>query len=650
METMFAVMNTDRINRQGTRFPGRVLAQSIETLVAACLRRGLPIGTPSHNAHDVHRPIGWSVGTELYLTADMTRQIGDILMVETHAERAQLQDLCDRYWEAYHMESVAPYRSELEAQLQGVDLCGAQFVRAEAASVIRSGLAAEIYPQYFTINAGAVDKDGLVDMTAFLGAVTELDSGVFHDRERDLLLFAHPSFRRSLSRRNQLNAYFLDIFRETATNPGLGPRLRLDPDMVGLPASALRTIELEYWRGPRFDQDIAAIPDGVTEHKAEGHQRDLEGIDKTQIWWKQPETRTNADGQSTTYRTFECEELIENPSAGLGEDVFGCRYAHAEYDAGRGVISHFDGAIRAYEGDAYLARIDASIDRAGKQAQYTKLFRFDGTLPVDAWKRLLTGYYRGNALIPEYFGDEPEEAGYAPPLPNSQSKSDEVVGATPAAAASALSALVSFHLPRHDSGVGIISQDDIQLGSATHGVVELGDGAVSTFLNGRCNLTGVITFAPTDDVLNLSPLTIGRDAFDDWQLIVSDLARALEADAKSGRVASVSCSLIWDNAACGVRLSVAGEALRVAALLHDVAQAVHPAAEAATWFEVLEAGLKRAAPEESIEPAWGRIRPRAGRLQAPRAGVHEVAFMIPEGLLDPELAEALCKAAPPSAT
>lgn len=645
MDKMFAVMNTDRINRQGIRIPNHVMAESIETLLASCVRRGLPVGTPSHNAHDRHRPIGWSVGTELYLAADMTRQIGDIFLVETPAERSELETLCDLYWDAHHRESVAPYRAELETRLEGVNLTGAEFLMTEAASVVRSGLAAEIYPQYFGSGAGGVDKDGLVDMTSFLESVTEVESGVFHDRERDLILFAHPSFRRSLSRRNHLNAYFLDIFRETAADPALGPRLRLDPDMLGLPASARRPIELEYWRGPRFNDDISAIPNGVAEHKASNRKRELEGIDKTQIWWKAPESRTgDVAEQVQNFRTFECEELIENPSQGLGDDIFGCRYAHAEYNAERQVISHFDGAIRAYDGDAYLARIEASIDRAGKQAQYTKLFRFDGALSVDAWKRLMTGYYRGNNLIPEYFGEDQEEASTSEPPESGQGEVIAPLGL----GASDLSALVSFHLPRNDAGVQMISQDSIQLGRNPFDVVELGDGAVSQYIKVHCDLSQIVTIVPPDGVLNLSPLTIGQDVIANWSTLVGDLAGAVKTDAASGRIKSIACSLIWDTSVCGVRLNVAGGANLVAALLRDAAGLIDPASNVAAWLEPFDASLKRLSPGVAGEPAWAQIRPRAGRLKVPRTDPYEMAFMIPEGLLDPAAMNALVASVSPA--
>lgn len=61
----------------------------------------------------------------------------------------------------------------------------------------------------------------------------QIQPGVFYDPQRDLVLFAHRFFRRSLSHRNKLNDYFLLSFHSTATELGatVTSRLRLDPDV-----------------------------------------------------------------------------------------------------------------------------------------------------------------------------------------------------------------------------------------------------------------------------------------------------------------------------------------------------------------------------------------------------------------------------------
>jgi hypothetical protein len=155
-------------------------------------------------------------------------------------------------------------------------------------------------------------------------------------------------------------------------------------------------IELEYWRGPEFSDEIEAIPSGVTEHKASDRIRMYEGVDRAQFWWKAEDDDRK--------RTFEAEEIRNEASFGVSEDYFGCRYVHAEYSSSEKVITHFDGAIRGYELDKMVERMDVPIDRAGKHADYTKLFRIDGKLGVAQWKAAVVDYFRGNYLFSEYFG------------------------------------------------------------------------------------------------------------------------------------------------------------------------------------------------------------------------------------------------------
>lgn len=292
MRTDIAVINTDQLNRQNMRIPVGTLTQAVESLVGACARRGLPIGTPMHIAHDMHRPIGWAASHLIHMGPDMARQLATLHRPETQAERVDYEKLRADYWCHHYHDEVAPYAHELTQRLSPADLTTARWIKAEASSFARAGLAAELYPGLFKAGEGLVDKDGLVNYAALRERMKEVQWGVFRDPERDVVLFAHRFFRRSLAHENVLNHYALGTFGDIAArHPGIVARLRLDPDIVGHPGSVHRNIELEYWRGPRFSDDIASIHNGVAEHKADENQRFFGGIDKTQVWWKGPDTR-----------------------------------------------------------------------------------------------------------------------------------------------------------------------------------------------------------------------------------------------------------------------------------------------------------------------------------------------------------------------
>lgn len=517
-------------------------------------------GMPSNIAHDMHRLIGWTCPLGLYIDGRMVRVLGAVDEAVTDEEKADLSARGEAYWAAHHRDGAAPFRADLVSRLGSVDLQQAEYIQLEAVVAKRIGLAAELYPNLFTPGVGYVDKDGLVDYRKLVNRMEQIQLGVFHDHERDLLLFAHRFYRRSLSHRNKLNEHFLQSFVDKAKeNTALNVRLRLDPDIIGHPASATNLIELEYWRGPRFSEDISSIPNGVAEHKADERTRFYEDVDRTQIWWKAPELR-RSDDSSFGYRTFEVEELIENPSGGLPENNFGCRYAHAEFSTQHGVISHFDGAIRAYAGEPYLERIETSIDRAGKYANYTKLFRFDGALTISAWKQLLCDYFKGNKLIPEYLGASNEahdNAGADEPSPQIEKSDLE------------LAALISLECGSIKEAVALRAERLQQIGNEIVPFIEIGNGEVARYLRTRFDLTATSSVGFSDDILNLPKMAFAasENLNASFNVELLALTKALRQDISAGLTRRLSVAFAWETDRLITNLSVAGDAEKVVATL-----------------------------------------------------------------------------------
>ncbi|MDO9474334.1 MAG: hypothetical protein Q7J28_14875 [Caulobacter sp.] len=610
MKSAFAVLNTDQLNRQNLFIPASTLIEALESHVAQCAHRGMPVGTPMHLSHDVHRPVGWSISAAVHLGSDMARQLGVLCLPESPEEYEALDRLREAYWRHYHHDAVEPYVAELAARLLPADVTEAKWMRAEAPALVRPGLAAEVYPEFFKSEGGLVDKDGLVDYAALQSRMKEVVPGVFHDPDRNLVLFAHRFFRRNLSHANALNTYVLGSFAGIAAeNPNLRARLRLDPDIVGHPDAAKGNIELEYWRGPKFVDDIASIPDGVAEHKASDSQRLYGGIDKTQIWWKAPEVRSSDGGGTLLYRTFEIEELIEDACAGLDANHYGCRYAHAEYSTAAGSISHFDGAIRAYGPEEYLQRIDTSIDRAGKHAAYTKLFRIDGELPLPSWKRLLSDWYRGNDLVPEYLGVTPDTSTNSfAPAPSAEAPSKEP----------SLCALVTIARAALPETSGLSTQT-LQLSDhVSIRVVELGDGAVADLMRERG--VGASEAVFDDGILNLSTVAFGDTAMAnaEWPILMKELAAALEVDMAAGRIARASVAVSWPIDTLLFTLSAAGDVAPLAALLLDAGSCVRPEQPASSWIDRLNDSLHTHSIGATSPIDWEAASPFSGRLTLPR--------------------------------
>lgn len=216
----------------------------------------------------------------------------------------------------------------------------------------------------------------------------------------ELAVFAHRYFRRSLSQINNTNDAFLRRFFELQGQPGLVLKIALDPDSVGLASSYLMPVELEYWRGPKFDDDLTSIPVGVAVHKASEKERIFHGVERTEFFWH----------MQNGMRSFECEELLDRETLGIGADVFGCRYAHSIIDEATSLPNHLDGAIRIYEADRYLDRIETDISKAGKNSRYVKLWRIDGPIDLAVWKELVCDFFGGNSLPGEYLGGIPDSS------------------------------------------------------------------------------------------------------------------------------------------------------------------------------------------------------------------------------------------------
>ena len=91
--------------------------------------------------------------------------------------------------------------------------------------------------------------------------------------------------------------------------------------------------------------------------------------------------------------------------------LWGCRYVHSMINPSTGLPTHLDGAIRIYNDEQILARIDSKTDisKCGKNSKYIKLWRIDNDFNVAMWKELISSFYRENGLIGEYFGGVDEK-------------------------------------------------------------------------------------------------------------------------------------------------------------------------------------------------------------------------------------------------
>lgn len=375
MQVYKGVFNSDRVNLQGIRF-------SLCALESALSQRW-STGTPDCLGHDRTCVVGWGRPLGVHIQPHLARLTGLSFLGQTPDEFRQLVTQAGSYYRSWISEHVLPHFPTLLSRLGDVDQNLASACYADCAAVVMRNVAVRTAPDIFTLR----DKDGLVP----LAALNPVDPGVFLYAD-DLLLFADRFFRRSLSRMNTLNTSFLG--RLEAVDRSLNPRIKLDEDMVGLASTFQRSVELQYWYGPKFDDNIQEMPNGITVHKADDAARLYHGIDRTEFWWY-------GEGDQ---RSFEAEEIIQRPSVAVSVDSYGCRFVHSMFSADTSEPVHLDGAIRLYDDEKMLARWDQNIYEAGRKSSYTKLWRVDGAFPVSDWKSLITDYFRDNWLVGEYFG------------------------------------------------------------------------------------------------------------------------------------------------------------------------------------------------------------------------------------------------------
>lgn len=391
------VMNTDQVNRYGIQFP--------LTVLYSVLRQALT-GTPMFMSHDVHRPIGWSAAQGIAVHAGVNYLMGMAAFPSRTEEEEALHTRVQQYISSKLGQIAPKERQRLEAVAEAhlrPEL--AEFISRECASLVQKGIAKELFPHLFPEKEN--DKRALIPLTN----LKEVGPGVFEVGD-GICVFAHPYMRRSASRWNNLNLPFLRRFQEAAReNSDFDARIALDPDAIGLSETYRQAIELEYWWGPKFSDDLSEIDTRITRHTATGRERIYHRIDRTEFWWY----------DQNELRAFECEEVVDGQTLGIeSADKYVCRYAHSMVDLSKGEPHHLDGAVRIYDSDKILERLDKSMAEAGRHSEYVKLWRADGKIPVPLWKSLLSDYFRDNHLVSEYLGakadpvetstDEPKES------------------------------------------------------------------------------------------------------------------------------------------------------------------------------------------------------------------------------------------------
>jgi hypothetical protein len=382
-------INSDSVNRYGIVFHIIALEKSLKEIYQT--------GTPMLIGHDIHRPVGWNLPFGIFIESKLARVMSRKLIAETREEREQIFKALQRYVGKNYRKRFEKYEDAFLPLISFHLTGGETRIDTGCVAVVDDRLAVKLFPALFE----SVDKDALIDVSLLLKDFQYLGQGVFCHRPSKLCVFAHEYFRRSQSRLNNFHFFFLDAFMDLANSANCTLRIRLDRDMVGYGPSYHERGELAFHFGPPYTDDIEKIKPGITRHVNTETERLFHGISATEFYWKN-------EGQE---KVFELEELRDNPSP-ANQENFHCRYIHSIYDTTEQHFRHFDGAMRSYDMDMMLDRVDKDFISWGRKSNYEKLFRIDGSLPLHKWKSLITHYMQGNALVYEYFGMKKELASF----------------------------------------------------------------------------------------------------------------------------------------------------------------------------------------------------------------------------------------------
>jgi hypothetical protein len=381
MKQTLAVLNSNQINRYNMMF-------SVGALESA-LTQSWDLGVPTFIGHDHHMLCAWTKGLSLYIEPRLVRLTGIIFHPETEEDGMELSNALNVYTNRLIESKVLPYFDKMKDLLKQYLSGNEKPIFSDCAAIYDEGLVKRVFPTLFEQQ----DDDGLIP----LSNLKMRAPGVYE--KDDFLLFAHQYFRRSLSRWNSLNSPFFNVLNELHEDPKLNIRIALDPNMIGLSSTfKFPSVELEYWWGPKFTEDLGMIELGVTKHTSSKNDVLFHGVSGTEFWWYSQDNR----------KTFECEELRDIASLGISRDMYGCRFIHSILESKDSLPIHIDGAIRMYTEEGMIQRLGVDIKSAGRHTIYTKLWRIDGQLEVPQWKDLVTHYFKDNHLVGEYLGGKEE--------------------------------------------------------------------------------------------------------------------------------------------------------------------------------------------------------------------------------------------------
>lgn len=385
MQELTGIFITDGVSRSGEC----LTVPALEDLLWLSYGRG----NPTSISHDIHRPVGWSNVSSLYVSHEMAYVLGKMYIPETAEEHEKVMLARSAFLNNQIIERINEYSSAFYEELSKNELLIPEG-RLFSNGIVLYGAPDIAYRAFPCLSKEVFDGEGLIMLNDLKKFFDYRGCGVFASKMSNFSLLLHPYYRRSFSRYNNYNTGFIDALLESDSEDS-PVRLRIDDAYIGYTPSYVSNVEFEFWFGPSYSDDIMSIPEGLSVYAPDEREKFYYPVNKTEFIWE------NKDGM----RQFEMEEVADEAMP-TEKGWYGCRYMHSFFNPETGIFEHFDGAIRMYDEDLMAERKAVNMNQMGHRAKYTKIFRIDGKLPISKWKGLITQYLKDNHDVYRYFGEQ----------------------------------------------------------------------------------------------------------------------------------------------------------------------------------------------------------------------------------------------------
>ncbi|HEX7143779.1 MAG TPA: hypothetical protein VF225_00590 [Gaiellaceae bacterium] len=214
----------------------------------------------------------------------------------------------------------------------------------------------------------------------------------------DHVLFPHPDLRHS----RELWWDLCELARE-----GLAVRVAIDPHRVVVRDELPMKLIEDYWFGVKVTRDnLDSLADEDLGWAIHYRNPDSELGRRLEIFYPLLATEFRWSRGPDALKLLDVEEIVPPESSQTRtDDIVRNRYLHSHRDATRRAFVHANGALRVYDAEKYTPSREAPLAGRDRLTEQRKLWHVHGELTDEKWSRLLTGWFRQNELVIEYFGE-----------------------------------------------------------------------------------------------------------------------------------------------------------------------------------------------------------------------------------------------------